>query len=344
MDARERAARLELVGFQLGEIDKARLRPGEDDELGARRAGAAPTPSGCRRLCREALRRAVRRRARGARAASPGLEEGRGAGGDRPGVRAAPRARDGVKAQLEDLALFLRDYADGAGCVAGAAAGGRGSPGAARAPEAEARPDARRRAGQGARRSAPERRALEPAAGQRRHLERQLPRRARAASSTPRRDLSRARRTAAGRFARSARRQLADLAMAEHALRRAVRVDRERARALDASGIDRVEFFLSPNPGEDPRPLARIASGGELSRIMLALQDARPRGDQPRPRPLIFDEVDAGIGGRAAEAVGAMLRGLGGATRCCASRTCRRSPPGRTRSARSRSGWAAAGR
>ena len=93
-----------------------------------------------------------------------------------------------------------------------------------------------------------------------------------------------------------------------------------------AAGIDAVEFFLSPNPGEEPRPLARIASGGELSRVMLALRtlvDARRRAG----RTLVFDEVDAGIGGAAADAVGARLQALGrAATRCSASRTCRRSP------------------
>src|SRR5262249_37562486 len=75
------------------------------------------------------------------------------------------------------------------------------------------------------------------------------------------------------------------------------------------NGIDHVEFFLSPNPGEDVRPLARIASGGELSRVMLALRTlATP--DEPG-RALVFDEVDAGIGGAAADAVGARLQALG---------------------------------
>jgi DNA repair protein RecN (Recombination protein N) len=79
-------------------------------------------------------------------------------------------------------------------------------------------------------------------------------------------------------------------------------------------GIDEVEFFLSPNPGEEVRPLARIASGGELSRVMLALRTLAIAGrpddtDEPR-RTLIFDEVDAGIGGAAADAVGARLQTL----------------------------------
>src|SRR3989442_16019198 len=86
-----------------------------------------------------------------------------------------------------------------------------------------------------------------------------------------------------------------------------------------ARGIDAVEFFVSPNVGEDLRPLARIVSGGELSRIMLAIKtltaagrhgfseaDRRPPGAEAPG--LIFDEVDAGIGGRAADVVGRKLR------------------------------------
>ncbi|HKK01594.1 MAG TPA: DNA repair protein RecN [Desulfuromonadales bacterium] len=70
-------------------------------------------------------------------------------------------------------------------------------------------------------------------------------------------------------------------------------------------GLERGEFYLAPNPGEEPRPLAWIASGGELSRVMLALKRAAPDGD--RVPTLIFDEVDAGIGGVAATAVGEKL-------------------------------------
>jgi len=67
-------------------------------------------------------------------------------------------------------------------------------------------------------------------------------------------------------------------------------------------GLERGEFYLSANPGELPQPLAKIASGGELSRIMLALKRSSPEGDGVHT--LIFDEVDAGIGGEAATAVG----------------------------------------
>lgn len=75
-----------------------------------------------------------------------------------------------------------------------------------------------------------------------------------------------------------------------------------------ASGIDRPELLISPNPGEEPRPLEKIASGGELSRVMLALRTvlAVDRAD----KTLVFDEVDAGVGGKAAETVGKKLKDL----------------------------------
>ncbi|MEI6245407.1 MAG: DNA repair protein RecN, partial [Acidobacteriota bacterium] len=78
-----------------------------------------------------------------------------------------------------------------------------------------------------------------------------------------------------------------------------------------------VEFYLSPNPGEELRPLAKIASGGELSRVMLALHGlsaGAAETAQGAIRTLVFDEVDAGIGGEAADAVGAELQKL--ASRC----------------------------
>ena len=73
------------------------------------------------------------------------------------------------------------------------------------------------------------------------------------------------------------------------------------------SGFERIEFLFSPNPGEAPRPLARIASGGELSRLMLAIKQVLPEGDVPT---LVFDEVDAGIGGATAELVGRKLKNV----------------------------------
>ena len=78
---------------------------------------------------------------------------------------------------------------------------------------------------------------------------------------------------------------------------------------MDRGGVDIAECYLSANVGEDPRPLARIASGGELSRVMLAIRTLAA-ADTPG-RTLIFDEIDAGIGGRVADVVGKTLRRLG---------------------------------
>lgn len=76
----------------------------------------------------------------------------------------------------------------------------------------------------------------------------------------------------------------------------------------DAKGIDAVEFFISTNPGEDLKPLAKVASGGEISRIMLALKSALAKND--KLPLLIFDEIDTGISGRIAQKVGQALLDL----------------------------------
>ncbi len=78
--------------------------------------------------------------------------------------------------------------------------------------------------------------------------------------------------------------------------------------AVRADGVDRAQFHFSPNPGEPPRSLSRVASGGELSRLMLALESVLRRADLIPT--LIFDEVDAGIGGAVAEVVGRKLKGV----------------------------------
>jgi DNA repair protein RecN (Recombination protein N) len=83
---------------------------------------------------------------------------------------------------------------------------------------------------------------------------------------------------------------------------------RPRTLAFDATGVDRVEFLIAPNPGEAPKGLGRIASGGELARVALALKTALSRVD--RRATLIFDEVDTGVGGRSAPIVGEKLWGL----------------------------------
>jgi DNA repair protein RecN (Recombination protein N) len=80
-----------------------------------------------------------------------------------------------------------------------------------------------------------------------------------------------------------------------------------------ASGFDGVTYMISPNPGEPLKPVEQIASGGELSRVMLALKATIEAGKKSRggtQRTLVFDEIDTGIGGRAAEAVGKKLKSL----------------------------------
>jgi DNA repair protein RecN (Recombination protein N) len=77
---------------------------------------------------------------------------------------------------------------------------------------------------------------------------------------------------------------------------------------LNERGIDSVEFFLSANMGEEERPLARVASGGEISRIMLALKSVLAKSD--RLPALVFDEIDVGVSGRIAQAVGMSLKAL----------------------------------
>jgi DNA repair protein RecN (Recombination protein N) len=135
--------------------------------------------------------------------------------------------------------------------------------------------------------------------------------------------LSKDRRRAAEAFAKALERELAQLAMER--TRFEVRFGEELGESSwRPQGVDVAEFFVSPNPGEDLRPLARIVSGGELSRIMLAIKtlmagsrhgfsDATDRPPSTAAPGLIFDEVDAGIGGRVADVVGRKLRTLGSA-------------------------------
>lgn len=136
------------------------------------------------------------------------------------------------------------------------------------------------------------------------------------------RSLSASRHAAAPKFSRQIESELAELAMERTTFE--VRLTSAEAEGQwTQAGIDTGEFFLSPNVGEDVRPLARIVSGGELSRLMLALKtiaalaaEASARADdrtQQRSftKTLIFDEVDAGIGGRVATVVGQKLASLG---------------------------------
>lgn len=116
--------------------------------------------------------------------------------------------------------------------------------------------------------------------------------------------LTQGRRRAAERLSGKVRENLGDLNLGKTTFRAEL-----LAGSLGPSGAERVEFVIQPNPGEPALPVRRYASGGELSRIMLAIRLAQERVEPGAT--YVFDEVDAGIGGETATAVGAKLRALG---------------------------------
>lgn len=122
------------------------------------------------------------------------------------------------------------------------------------------------------------------------------------------RTLARSRRASAPQLAAGLQHVLSDLAIPN--ARFEARFDPKPLPETHWSehGIDALEFFFSANPGETLRPLARVASGGELSRVMLALKTLA--STDRRGKTLVFDEVDSGIGGAVADRVGAMMRQL----------------------------------
>ena len=304
-DAREKTRREEYVRFQLTEIDRAAPRAGEDDELVTARQ-VLGNAERLQRLCADAYTALYE----GEEAALPTLSVVWKKLGDLASIdpQFAPHlaAKDAVKSQLEDLAYFLRSYASAIDA----------SP--EKLQEVEDRLAVLERLKKKHGPTLAD--VIETAAALRQELEALAGADQRAAAveaelTAARRDyrclaekLSKARRTAAVDFARRLERSLGDLAMNQ--TRCEVRfVERGGEEGWTERGIDEGEFYISPNPGEDLRPLARIASGGELSRIMLALKTLAST-DAPG-KTLIFDEVDAGIGGSVADIVGARLRQLG---------------------------------
>jgi DNA repair protein RecN (Recombination protein N) len=135
--------------------------------------------------------------------------------------------------------------------------------------------------------------------------------------------LSDRRRGAAERLEKQVEKELGSLAMERARFRVAFEPVEPGPAGWSAHGIDRVVFMVSANPGQPPRPLAQVASGGELSRITLALKasiapgepknGARRSKTSKAPRTLVFDEIDTGVGGRVAEAIGRRLQRLSAA-------------------------------
>jgi DNA repair protein RecN (Recombination protein N) len=324
--AKDRGARQDLVTFQLAELDRAALKTtaagdvDEDVELASLRQVLASAER-VERLCAESYASLYERD--DAILAALGGVWRRVAELAELDPRFAPylAARDGIKSQLEDMAGFLRKYADSI----------EASP--ARLQQIEERlallERLKRKYGPSlaevvAHRDALRRELTDLERGDDRitELEREVAT-ARASYTAAAGALSQARRQVAKGFGRQLEALLAELAMdrTRFEVRFAPAVPES---AWTARGVDAAEFYVSPNPGEDLRPLARIVSGGELSRIMLAIKtltatsrhgfsDAVDRPPSMSAPGLIFDEVDAGIGGRVADVVGRKLRALGSA-------------------------------
>ena len=303
---REKAARIEWITFQLTELDRVAPTAGEDERLSAERQLLANADR-LGRLSTEAY--ASLYDGENSALAAMGIVWKRVADLAAIDSRFQPYLdqRDDVKARMEDLAFMLRSYANELDA----------SPERLQQVEDRLAAIDRLKKKHGptldavlATRQAYQDELAALEANEERAVT--LARQAEAAAQAFRAramELSRSRRNAAARLAQALEKSLSQLAMPQARVEVRVQSMPDAQEAWTSRGIDEIEFFLSPNPGEDVRPLARIASGGELSRVMLALKTLAAPDE--RGRSLIFDEVDAGIGGAAADAVGARLQALG---------------------------------
>ncbi len=332
-DERERARRQDRLTFEVQEIEAARLRPGEEEELRAERqllasaeelarlsetAHAALTGGGrsasavdALGLAAEALAHLARIDPRMAETAtlaealqSQVYDLARELRAYREGVEYNPRRLERIEERLALIAALKRKY--GATVAEVLAYAERARAELEELTQGEERLAALREQEEGLR--------------------------ARLAEAAER--LSLARRRAACRLAEAVQAEIAGLNLAGG--RFAVRFERHedpegvpvslppvelvapgvepapagtRTVAFDRSGVDRVEFYVSLNPGEPLRPLAKVASGGETARLMLALKTVLGAADAVPT--LVFDEVDVGIGGRSGRVVGEKLAALG---------------------------------
>jgi DNA repair protein RecN (Recombination protein N) len=316
LDPREVARRLDLLDHEAAEIAAARLRPGEADEIRARLAAAQHGEAIARGAA--TLREALTQEGTGARdTAAVALQEARGLSRLDPRFEPLAERLSGLEAELADVADEARRLAERID----------------HDPRAVAELDARLGTIHGLLRRYGDDETAVIAHGERaaaeaerlRGLDEERARRERedaqhladvAAAGAV---LSAARRDAAATLAAVVAGVLEELGFRPDAFevvvgRRpagpeepAVEVDGD-AVAFDAAGIDQVVYRFAPNPGEPARPLARIASGGELSRVALAIKRVLAEADATPT--LVFDEVDTGIGGRSADPIGRSLWGL----------------------------------
>ncbi|HVG18077.1 MAG TPA: DNA repair protein RecN [Blastocatellia bacterium] len=311
-DEAEKFQLVDILRFQIDELERARLVTGEDERLEEERRRLMNVEK-LTTLCAESfgltyedndsaltrIRQAARR-----------VEE---LSGYESSFRGYLEGLESARALLEDLALSLRDFADKL----------EFSP--ERLAEIEHRlaeiSRLKRKYG-GSIEGALEH--LARSQDRLRHIERADERESelRAELQSARRDyisvarkLHADRARAAKKFERAVERDLAEVAM-EHAKFQAQVAlpadselnDEEASSSFTPRGIDRVEFYFSANVGEPLRPLAKVASGGEASRLMLVLKTIANASEFPRT--IVFDEIDSGIGGRVSEAVGVKLKKL----------------------------------
>jgi len=305
-DEREREARLDFLRYQLEELEAAALQPGEDARIELERARLASVDQlqGAARAAEEHLYGGDDS-ARD-RVAAAARELDRAARTD-PGLQPVRRQLGEIETLIDDAADQLRSYADRL----------EGDP------ERLAYLDDRlalirrltRKHGVGLdeliARVGALRGELDALGGRDARLAELSAARARAeaAAAAAAAELTQSRRKAARRLEKEVGAALAELGMA--AARLTVVIEARGPQPLGPAGADRVELMLASNKGEDTRPLTKVASGGELSRIMLALkQGLLTSGRIDDVATFVFDEVDAGIGGATAQVVGAKIRAL----------------------------------
>lgn len=312
MDERDRAARLDLLSYQLGELEAARPEPGEHVELDTerRRLGSATeleqAARGALGLLYEDEGSAVERLGRCERMLGDAAQLD-------PTLGELPERLAEARAQCDDVARELLSYA---GSI-------EGDPARLDAVESRLSELDRLRRKHGVDvddladlrdRIAAEVEDLRCADERIEALRAELDR-ARSAARDAAGKLTTARKRTATRLAKAVEANLARLGMPK--ARFVIRLERRTSRKgddpelvfdgrrLGPQGWDRVELLVAPNPGEEPLPLARTASGGELSRLMLAIKLVL--ADRDRVQTYVFDEVDAGIGGVTADTVGLAL-------------------------------------
>lgn len=302
-DEREREARIDFLRYQLEELEAAALAPGEDARIELERARLASVDllQGAARAAEEHLYGGDDSARDRVAAAARELE--RAARTD-PGLEPVRRQLGEIETLIDDAADQLRDYADRL----------EGDP------ERLAYLDDRlalirrlvRKHGVGLDEVIAKlgalRAELDALGGRDARIAELAAARARAEATATgaAAQLTQSRRKAARRLEKEVGAALAELGMA--AARLTVVIE---PRALGPTGGDRIELMLASNKGEDMKPLTKVASGGELSRIMLALKlGLLTSGRADDVATYVFDEVDAGIGGATAQVVGSQIRAL----------------------------------